>query len=99
MFNEYDNWEEHHLVVYFVFSKCAECLKYPCSACHIRPLEQGGEKRFYNYIPLCVRHSNELFRIGTIAMMSRYANVCSYILAKGWEQTNTLTHPDMRSLT
>lgn len=95
MFEEFDDWPETALITHFVFQKCAECQKYPSSACHIKPFVQGGEPKFYNYIPLCVKHTHEFLRLGSIAMMAKYVNVCSYILAKGWVQDKTLSHPNM----
>lgn len=99
MYESEDDWTENQCITYFVLHHCVECLRYPGAACHIKPLNEGGETKFYNYVPLCVKHAHELFRIGTIEMMKKYVNVCSYILSRGWVHGDTLYHPKMKGLT
>lgn len=62
--------------------------KRPCCACgkrgeihahHIKTRGAGGGDTFDNLLPLCLKHHNEIHKIGSQAMRDKYWQMDSYL--------------------
>lgn len=68
----------------------------PCTACnkltengnclhHIKTRKSGGKDVYYNLMPLCLKHHNEVHAKGLTWFSQKYNNVEFWLIKHGWE--------------